>query len=66
MGHEIMADFDIDPNEHYRRIADHILGEGDYLSGPVPAPDPAEMGIPDYCEAGDYVPGDNDAEQYAA
>jgi hypothetical protein len=58
-----MEDFDIDPNEHHLRIADRILGEGDYFSGPVPAPHPAEAGAPPDCYAADeYVPGDNDAE----
>jgi hypothetical protein len=36
--------------ERYRAIADHILSEGDYFSGPAPAPNPAEMGAPDYFE----------------
>jgi putative DNA primase/helicase len=48
--------------ERYRAIADHILSEGDYFSGPAPAPNPAEMGAPDYFEGGDYLPGDDDAE----
>src|SRR5690606_27276242 len=48
--------------EHYRRIADHILGEGDYLAdGPAPAPDPIDADAPPWAE-GDYWPGDDDAE----
>jgi putative DNA primase/helicase len=50
-------------DDRYRKIADHILGDGDYFFGPLPAPHPAEMASPAGCEAGEYMPDDDDAEQ---
>lgn len=53
----------LNDDDRYRKIADRILGEGDYFSGPVPAPDPTESGYPGDYDAGEYKPGDDDAEQ---